>query len=89
MAMIDLQVFPDRLERAVEQVRERNIIIPTFAQMKDPGRLPARVRQALREVGLWDLSPLNLFQPDGRPGADHRPDRQVVPDRRAQGRRRV
>jgi cysteine synthase len=62
MATIDLTVFPERLERAVKQVRERNIIIPTFAQMKDPTRTPAKVREQLRSIGLWDISPQNLFR---------------------------
>ena len=62
MAMIDLSVYPDRLERALTRVRERGIIIPTFAQMKDPASIPLKVREALHEVGLWDLSPLNLFR---------------------------
>ncbi len=62
MATIDLTVYPDRLEHTIQQVRERNIIIPTFAQMKDPTQIPAGVREALKNVGLWDLSPLNLFR---------------------------
>jgi cysteine synthase len=62
MATIDLTLFPDRLERTMKQVRDRNIIIPTFAQMKDPTRVPAKVQAALKSVGLWDLSPLNLFR---------------------------
>ncbi len=62
MAIIDLQVFPDRLARTVEQVRARNIIIPTFKEMKDPGRVPPKLREALRNVGLWDVSPLNLYR---------------------------
>ncbi len=62
MATIDLTVFNDRLQRTVQQVRERGIIIPTFAQMKDPARVPSKIRAALRNVGLWDVSPLNLFR---------------------------
>src|SRR5512146_711560 len=62
MATIDLTVYPDRLERTLKQVRDRNIIIPTFAQMKDPSRVPGRVREELKQVGLWDVSPLNLFR---------------------------
>jgi cysteine synthase len=62
MATIDLTVYPDRLERSLKQVRDRNIIIPTFAQMKDPGRVPGKVKAALKNVGLWDVSPLNLFR---------------------------
>ncbi len=59
---IDLTVNPEGRARAIQRVRERGIIIPTFAQMKDPTRVPAPVRERLREVGLWDLNPLNLFR---------------------------
>ena len=62
MAKIDLTVQPDRLERVVKKVRERNIIIPTFAQMKDPTRIPAKIQAELGKVGLWDVAPRNLFR---------------------------
>lgn len=60
--MIDLRVEKDRQERAVRQVRERGIIIPTFAQMKDPSKIPARLREEMRSIGLWDINPRNLFR---------------------------
>lgn len=60
--MIDLTVQADRRQRAVERVRERGIIIPTFAQMKNPGRIPSEIKEELREIGLWDLNPRNLFR---------------------------
>src|SRR5512136_587423 len=60
--MIDLTVHPDRLKRAIQRARERNIIIPTFKQMKDPSRAPAAIRAGLKSVGLWDVNPLNLFR---------------------------
>jgi cysteine synthase len=60
--MINLEVFEDRLERALERVRERGIIIPTFAQMKDPSLIPDTVKKKLANIGLWDLDPLNLFR---------------------------
>jgi len=62
MAKIDLTVQPDRLERVIKRVRERNIIIPTFAQMKDPSKVPAKVRSELSGIGLWDVAPCNLFR---------------------------
>ena len=62
MATIDLTVHPDRLERAVQRARERNIIIPTFAQMKDPALIPAKVKEELAQIGLWDVAPRNLFR---------------------------
>jgi cysteine synthase len=62
MATIDLTIHPDRLERTVKQVREQNIVIPTFAQMKNPDLAPAKIKSALKNVGLWDVSPVNLFR---------------------------
>jgi cysteine synthase len=62
MSKIDLTVYPDRLEKTIRQVRERNIIIPTFAQMKNPALIPDQVRAELGKIGLWDLAPRNLFR---------------------------
>ncbi len=60
--MIDLSVHPERLARAVARARERGILIPTFAQMKDPARAPEAVRKELGGIGLWDVHPRNLFR---------------------------
>jgi cysteine synthase len=30
--------------------------------MRDPGQIPQKVKEALKDVGLWDLHPLNLFR---------------------------
>jgi hypothetical protein len=59
---IDLSIEKDRRKRAIQRVRERNIIIPTFAQMRDPGKMPAKVKEELSQVGLWDINPRNLFR---------------------------
>jgi cysteine synthase len=60
--MIDLTVHPERRDRAIQRVRDRNIIIPTFAQMKNPGLIPGTIKEKLKKIGLWDLDPLNLFR---------------------------
>ncbi len=60
--MIDLTLQPDRRRRAVQRVRERNIIIPTFAQMKNPALIPDSINAELKEIGLWDVNPRNLFR---------------------------
>jgi cysteine synthase len=60
--VIDLTVVPDALERAVKRAREKNIIIPTFKQQKEPGRIPEAIVSGLKKVGLWDIDPLNLFR---------------------------
>ncbi|HAH31456.1 MAG TPA: pyridoxal-5-phosphate-dependent protein subunit beta [Elusimicrobia bacterium] len=41
---------------------KRRIVIPTFAQMKDPARIPDKTKKALQPVGLWDIDPVNLFR---------------------------
>ena len=60
--MIDLSVVPEGLESAVKRAKEKNIIIPTFQQQKDPGRIPEAIVARLKEIGLWDIDPLNLFR---------------------------
>jgi cysteine synthase len=61
--MIDLTIYDEAaLERAVQRGRERHIIIPTFQQMINPSLIPQAIREKLRDVGLWDLNPLNLFR---------------------------
>jgi cysteine synthase A len=59
---IDLTIDKERRKRAIQQVRERNIVIPTYAMMKDPRRIPEKTKQALSRIGLWDVNPTNLFR---------------------------
>ena len=61
MRIID-RIHEDVLARTVERCRQRDIVIPTFEQMRDPERIPERLRQRLPGVGLWDLDPVNLFR---------------------------
>ena len=60
MATIDLTVDPDRLERTLQRARERNILIPTFAQMKNPALIPAEIRKNWtdRAVGCRPAQPV-------------------------------
>ena len=62
MTTIDLTIHKDRRARAIQRARERNIIIPTFAQMKDPFKIPAKIKEQLKGIRLWDVHPRNLFR---------------------------
>jgi len=62
MAKIDLTIYPDRLENTIKRAKERNIIIPTFAQMKNPDLIPEKIKKELSGIGLWDVNPRNLFR---------------------------
>jgi len=60
--MIDLTIDSKQLERTVERARERNIIVPTFAQMKNPELIPDSIKEELKNIGLWDITSRNLFR---------------------------
>src|SRR4051812_29534608 len=57
-----MQVDEEVLSRTVERFRERKVLLPTFAQMRDPSLVPEKIKQRLKNVGLWDVDPVNLFR---------------------------
>lgn len=60
--MIDLTVHEEQLKRTIERARERNIIIPTLRQQKNPDLIPGKIKRELKNIPLWDLHPYNLFR---------------------------
>ncbi len=55
-------VDPEARARAVKRCRQRGVLMPTFAQLRDPSRAPDAVKARLPGVGLWDVDPVNLFR---------------------------
>ncbi|OJX46155.1 MAG: pyridoxal-5-phosphate-dependent protein subunit beta [Chloroflexi bacterium 44-23] len=62
MARIDLTLNKLGRENAIKRFREQNIILPTFAQMRNPELIPAGIKAELDSIGLWDIHPRNLFR---------------------------
>ncbi|MBW9158524.1 pyridoxal-phosphate dependent enzyme [Clostridium tagluense] len=60
--LIDLTINEEQLKKTVQSAKERNVVIPTFAQMKDPSKIPAEIKEKLKTTGLWDIDPVNLFR---------------------------
>jgi cysteine synthase len=50
------------LANTVRRCRERDIIIPTYREMRNPELVPDGIRAELADIGLWDLNPRNLFR---------------------------
>lgn len=50
------------LKKTAKICKERNIIIPTFKQMRNPDLIPQRIKNKLKKTGLWDVDPVNLFR---------------------------
>jgi len=50
------------LENAIQRFKKEGIILPTFEQMRNPELIPGKIKDQLKNIGLWDLNPLNLFR---------------------------
>ena len=59
---IDHIVNPAARQKAIERFREKGIVLPTFAQMRNPELVPEKITAQLKNIGLWDLHPANLFR---------------------------
>ena len=60
--MIDLTINETGLQRSIQRCRERGIVVPTFSQLRNPETTPLRIKEQLKQTGLWDISPQNLFR---------------------------
>ena len=52
----------DVLRKSIARAHALKILLPTFAQQKDPSLAPESIKTRLKEVGMWDLDPANLFR---------------------------
>lgn len=50
------------LENTVKRCRDKHVIIPTYKQMRNPELIPQKIKNKLKNIGLWDLNSLNLFR---------------------------
>ncbi len=50
------------LSNTIQRCRERNIIIPTYEEMAHPEKIPKKIKEELKNIGMWDLNSRNLFR---------------------------
>ena len=50
------------LEKTIERCRKKGIIIPTYKELAFPQEIPVEIKEDLKNIGLWDLEPKNLFR---------------------------
>ncbi|MCX7943996.1 MAG: pyridoxal-phosphate dependent enzyme [Deltaproteobacteria bacterium] len=62
MSRIIKKINKEVIKKTAKRCKERGIIIPTFGQMRDPNLIPNGIKERLKNVGLWDINPLNLFR---------------------------
>jgi len=62
MSKIIKKLYPEVIKKTAARCKDRGVVIPTFAQMRDPNLIPDSIKANLSKVGLWDLNPWNLFR---------------------------
>ncbi len=60
--MINLAPHAETIENTVKYCRAKGITLPTFAMMKNPQKVPAKIKDKLKTIGLWDVHPANLYR---------------------------
>jgi cysteine synthase len=62
MSKIIKKLHPSVIRKSAKRCRARGIVIPTFAQLRDPSLIPPSVRSRLKGVKMSEVNPLNLFR---------------------------
>ncbi|PLX05897.1 MAG: pyridoxal-5-phosphate-dependent protein subunit beta [Marinilabiliales bacterium] len=60
--LVDKVTNEKALENAVKVYKERGIILQTFKQQQNPDLIPDNIKEQLKNIGLWEINPLNLFR---------------------------
>jgi cysteine synthase A len=58
------------LDRTVRRFRDARIVLPAFAELAEPGKIPHRIQRALVDVRPDEAHPLNLFRVHWHNGRD-------------------
>src|SRR3990172_8495383 len=62
MSRIVKSIDEEVIRRTAKRCRERGVVIPTYAQQRDPKLVPETTQRRLKGVGLSDVNPVNLFR---------------------------
>ncbi len=50
------------IKKTARRCKKLGITIPTFQQLGNPESLPLQITDKLKNVGLWDINPVNLYR---------------------------
>ena len=60
--LINLEKHDDIIKKNVRRCKERGILLPTFREMINPALVSDDIKEKLKETGLWDVNPVNLYR---------------------------
>lgn len=49
-------------KKAIARCKERGVTIPTLSQQMNPETIPDEIKERVKQVGLWDVDPVNLYR---------------------------
>ncbi len=84
--MIDYTVNKDVQKQNAEYCKSKGIKLPTIAMMKNPELVPEEAKAKLKNTGLWDIDPVNLYritwknEPVGKGGQFGKVNHIVLPE---------
>src|SRR6185437_11032840 len=59
----ELVTTPEQvLKKTIQRCAERKIVVPTFAQLRDPSNIPPDIKARLKGVAMNAVDPANLFR---------------------------
>jgi len=62
MSQIIKTLNQEIINKTAGRCKRLGITIPTFQQLANPESLPSQVTDKLKNVGLWDVNPINLYR---------------------------
>ena len=60
--LINLEKHDDIIKNNVIRCKEIGILLPTFREMINPALVSNDIKAKLKETGLWDVNPVNLYR---------------------------
>ncbi len=62
MSGIIKKINSEVVKKTSKRCKAKNIKIPTFKELKNPEIIPQDIKDKLKNIGLWDVNPLNLYR---------------------------
>ncbi len=59
---IDLRIDEKARKKNIQRCKDNGILLPTYEQMRDPGKIPPNIKDDLKGIGLWDVHSRNLYR---------------------------
>ena len=60
--MIDLTLNKSKRDQNAKRLKSLGVTLPTFKEMKNPETIDKKIQAELKNIGLWDIHPKNLYR---------------------------